>query len=138
MDVPVLHRLEPSPYRVGADRGMKAPIDREDHVGLPGEELLGGDLDDRPRRGILGDDIARAEEVNDLAGDRAGDRRLEAGWPACDIDAAPLGCWDLRDRLVNAAQCSLGVAGERLRTRGKRRANRRRCATSAASRPGGR
>ena len=62
MDVPVLHRLELSPYRVGADRGMKAPIDREDHVGLPGEELLGGDLDDRPRRGILGDDIARAEE----------------------------------------------------------------------------
>src|SRR5438445_8336903 len=91
MDVPVLHRLEPSPYRVGADRGMKAPIDREDHIGLPGEELLGGDLDDRARRGILGDDIARAEEVNDLAGDRAGDRRLEAGRSACDIDARRLG-----------------------------------------------
>jgi hypothetical protein len=110
MDVPVLHRLEPSPYRVGADRGMKAPIDREDHIGLPGEELLGGDLDDRPRRGILGDDIARPEEVDDLAGDRAGDRRLEAGWSARDIDARPLGGWDLRDRLQGEFASAFGIA----------------------------
>src|SRR6266481_1647877 len=111
MEVPVLHRSEVPPYRVGADRSVKAPIDREDHIGLPGEELLRRDLDYRARCAVLADDIARAEEVDDLAGDRAGDRRFEAGWPACDIDARPPFRQDLCDGPLYSAQHSLGVTG---------------------------
>jgi hypothetical protein len=114
MNVPRLRRLDLAPYRVGADRGIKAPVDGQDHIGLPGKDLLGGDLDDRARGGVHGDNVARADKVDDFAADRAGDRRLEATRSACEIDARTLFRRDLCDGLLNSPYNGLGVTRERL------------------------
>src|ERR1700730_8155271 len=94
MHVSALHRLDLAPNRVGADRSMEAPVDGQDHVGLPGEDLLRRDINDRARAGILADDISRADEIDDLAADRTGDGAFEAMRTACDIDARAVSRWD--------------------------------------------
>src|SRR3984893_17852782 len=114
MNVARLYRLDLAPHRVAPDRGVKASVDGEDHIGLPGEDLLGRDVDDRARAGILADDIARADEVDDLAADRTGDRRLETARSAGDVDARTLSGRDLCNRFLRPAQYRLGIARERL------------------------
>src|ERR1700738_2575135 len=112
MDVAGLHRLDLAPNRVGADRSMEATVDGQDHVGLPGEDLLRRDIDDRARAGILADDISRADEIDDLAADRTGDGAFEAMRTACDIDARAVSRWDFCDLFLNLRNHCSGVAGE--------------------------
>jgi len=114
MNAARLYRPDFAPNRVASDRGIKAPVDGEDHVGLPGEELLGRDVDYRARAGILADDIARAGKVHDLAADRTRDRRLETARSPRNVNARSLGRRDLRHGVLNPAQYRLGIARERL------------------------
>jgi len=104
VDVSGLHCFDFAPHRVGAGRGIKAPVDTQDHIGLPGEYLLGRDVDDRARAGILADDIVRTDEVDDLAADRADYGRLEPARSAGDVHARTPGQQDLGDRFLHSAQ----------------------------------
>src|SRR5712675_1126079 len=112
MNVSGLHRLDLAPNRVGADRRMEAPVDGQDHVGLPDEDLLWRDIDDRARAGIFADDVPRADEIDDLAADRTGDGAFEAMRPAGDIDARAVRRWDFCGLLPDIRDHCSGVAGE--------------------------
>src|SRR5712671_4680462 len=114
MNVSGLHRLDLAPNRVGADRRMEAPVDGQDHVGLPGEDLLWRDIDDRARAGILADDISRADEIDDLAADRTGDGTFEAMRTTGGVDARAVGRWDFCSLCLDIRDHRRGVAGERL------------------------
>src|SRR5262249_18443671 len=116
MDVSGLNCLDLAPHRVGANRRVKAAVDRQYHIGLPGEDLFWGNIDNRARRGLLARDIAGADEVDDLAADRTGDRRLETVWSACHVNAWPLFERNRRRRLLDLGEHSFGVARERFRT----------------------
>jgi hypothetical protein len=41
MNMPRLHRLDLAPNRIGPNRGEKSSVDAQDHIRLPGENLLG-------------------------------------------------------------------------------------------------
>src|SRR6266851_5015016 len=114
MDMARLHRLDLAPNRIGADGGMEAPVDGQDHVGLPSGDLLWRDIDDRARAGILADDIPRADEIDDLAADRTGDGAFEPVRTASDVDARAVGQWDFRGLFPDFCDRPRCVAGERL------------------------
>src|SRR6516225_8691497 len=115
---PGLDRLDVAPHRIGAYRCVKAPIDGQDHVGLPREDLFRRDVDDRPRRGILARDVAGADKVDDLAADRTGDGRLETVRSAGDVNARPPRRRYLRRLFLNIGNQGFGVVGERLHALG--------------------
>src|SRR6202022_57893 len=114
MDTSSLHRLDLAPDRVGADCSMETPVDGQDYVGLPGEDLLRRDFDDRARAGILADDVTGTDEIDDLAADRTGDGAFETMRATGDIDARASRRWDFCSLFPDIRDHCSGVAGERL------------------------
>src|ERR1700736_2039370 len=114
MDTAGLHRLDLAPDRVGADRSMKAPVDGQDSVGLPGEDLLRRDFDDRARAGILADDVPGTDEIDDFAPNRTGDCAFETMRTPGDVDARVVSRRDLCSLFPDIRDNRSGIAGERL------------------------